>query len=61
MGIEDDGMGMKRRVRMLLSEILDNRMTRKWSKVEGEVLTLSKLMAQQLGVAEAVRQPRREP
>ena len=61
MGIEDDGMGMKRRVRMPLSEILDNRMTRKWSKVEGEVLTFSKLMAQQLGVAEAVRQPRREP
>ena len=61
MGIEDDGVGMKRRVRTPLNEILDNGMTRKRSRVEGEVLTLSKLMAQRLGAAEAVGQPRREP
>ena len=61
MGIEDDGVGMKRRVRTPLNEILDNGMTGKRSRVEGEVLTLSKLMAQQLGAAEAVGQPRREP
>ena len=61
MGIEDDGVGMKRRVRIPLNEILDNGMTGKQSRVEGDVLTLSKLMAQQLGAAEVVGQPRREP
>nr|POF06807.1 hypothetical protein CFP56_66892 [Quercus suber] len=57
MGIEDDGVGMKRRVRAPLNEILDNGMRGKRSRVEGEVLTLSKLMAPQLGAAAAVRQP----
>ena len=41
MRIEDDGVGVKRRVRTPLNEILDNGMTGKRSKVEGEVLTLS--------------------
>ena len=59
-GFDTEEVGRKRRIRTPLQEIPDNGVTGKKIKVEGEVLTLSKLLAQQLGAAAAVGQPRRE-
>lgn len=61
MGVEDNEVGVKGWGRTPLKEILDNERTGKKPKVEGKVLTLSKLLAQQLGAAAAIGQPRREP
>lgn len=59
-GSEIVEVGMKRRVRTPLPKIPGNGMTGKKLKMEGEVLTLSKLLAQ-LGAAVAIGQPHQEP
>ena len=53
-------VGPKRKLRSPLKENLMDVDVGKKQKIEGQVLVLSKLMAQQLGSAVATRQPRRE-
>ena len=53
-------VGLKRKLRSPLKENLMDVDAGKKQKIEGQVLVLSKLMAQQLGLAVATRQPRRE-
>lgn len=52
-------MGAKRRARSSLTELDNMEDNGKWVRVEGEVKELGKLLAQHLGSAEAVNQPRR--
>ena len=53
-------VGPKRKLRSPLKENLMDVDVGKKQKIERQVLVLSKLMAQQLGLAVATRQPRRE-
>nr|POE52498.1 hypothetical protein CFP56_35025 [Quercus suber] len=57
---EDDEVGSKRKSRLPLVDITMEEEAVKKQKMEGEVLTLSKIMATQLGSAVAAGQPRRE-
>nr|POE81447.1 hypothetical protein CFP56_05945 [Quercus suber] len=57
---EDDEMGSKRKSRLPLVDITMEEEAVKKQKMEGEVWTLSKIMATQLGSAVAAGQPRRE-
>ena len=53
----DNDIGPKRKLCSPLKEIVMEEDMGKKQKIEGEVLVLSKLMAQQLGLAVAARQP----
>ena len=57
---DDKGVRSKRKLRSPLKEILMEEDMGKKQKIDREVLVLSKLMAQQLGLAVATGQPSRE-
>lgn len=56
----DNEVGPKRKIRAPLTEINMEEDVGKKQMIEGEVFVLSKLMAQQLGLAVAAGHPRRE-
>lgn len=56
----DNDVELKRKLRSPLKEIVMEEDVGKKQKIEGEVLVLNKLMAQQLGSAVAAGQPRWE-
>lgn len=58
--VEANDVGTKRKECIPLKETLVNDETVKKRKLDGEVMTLGKIMAQHLGSALAARQPRRE-
>lgn len=57
---EDNEIGLKRKIFSPLKEIVLEEDARKKQKIDVEVMTLSKLMAQELGSVVAIGQPRRE-